>query len=99
MEIKMSEYQLFALEKPEICCSDIEVLLGDYIDGELKHALHLRIDDHIKSCSTCQEQVTGYRLVVELAGEIGQERLQLPKEFHSRLKESLAQSLGLSTAK
>jgi hypothetical protein len=94
--VKFTELQLRIFEKSEIDCGDVEQLFGDYVEGDLPQALKGRFDDHIEECEECQQFDEEYRLVIELAQEIGEDAEPAPVEVHNRLRESLNARLGLS---
>jgi anti-sigma factor RsiW len=94
--VKFTEKQLLVLEKSEIACEDVEMLFGDYVDNELPQSLRDRLDAHIAECEECQQFEEDYRLVLELAKEIGEEQEPAPPAVHNRLRESLNARLGLS---
>src|SRR5262245_11601893 len=55
------------LESPEIKCSDVERLFGEYVDGDLPLSLKMRLDDHVKVCPQCREFTKGYLQTIALA--------------------------------
>lgn len=91
-----TEKQVYLLEKDGLNCSDIIRILGDYQDRELPQTLRGKVSDHITECEKCRELEAGYRLVVELAGEL--EDQPVPQDVRRRVRERLNKTLGLSLA-
>lgn len=90
------DYQLRILEKQTLECSDVEELLGDYVDGDLTPSLRTRVLGHICGCEECRELEETYRMTVELAAEIKPQ--PVPADVSRRLREALNARLGLSLA-
>jgi hypothetical protein len=90
---RYSELQTMMLEKGELCCSDIEELLGDFTAGELPDTLCQRFVAHVKGCSKCQELKSGYELTISLAKELRPEPPS--KEVQNRLRAGLERRLGI----
>ncbi len=87
------------LEKGQISCDEIEMLLGEYVDRELPECLHQRVSSHIEGCATCQENHTSYLEVIQLASELREKTeksSQLPSAVSRRLRAALNQRLGIS---
>jgi len=89
-----SDLHLFVLEKGEFTCTDLDSLLGDYVDGELPSTLCARLDQHVAECQACQELKDGYLLTVQLAGELRAK--PVPTAVHNRLRDALNEKLGLT---
>ena len=91
---KMTEFELMILEKQQINCSDVEKLLGDYLEKDFPVTLASRITEHISECDYCREIEAGYKLTIDLARELGQRKM--PKEVRRRFREGLNAKLGLN---
>ena len=94
--LKLTDSQLRILEKPEIECDDFIELLGEYVDGELTPTLHLRLADHAEGCEICEAFESSYRMVIDLAREIGNDNTPLPAGVRERLYTRLNAELGTS---
>ena len=77
------------------CVNVIEVF-GDYLENELPGSISDRVDSHLHECSGCRDMFEGYKLVVQLAREIGREQTEIPGEVHQRLRGALNDRLGIS---
>ena len=47
----------------DLSCSQVEMLLSFYFDGELKENLRAKVEEHLEVCPTCKEK---YRILTEL---------------------------------
>ena len=92
---RLSHY-LRVLERQEILCADVEELLGDYEEGDLPQSLKSRIDDHICVCPECTQLKLEYKMIIEVAEEMGREEPEMPLEVQNRLRQRLNASLGLN---
>jgi Putative zinc-finger len=68
----------------EITCDEVRRELVEYMEGDLKPDLRLRIDQHLDHCEHCTAIYDGVRNVVELIGAQGS--IELPKGFSQRLR-------------
>ena len=91
---RLSEHELRILEKSDINCHDVSVLLGDYVDNELSPSLRDRVHQHIRGCGECRAGERGYRQVLQLAKELP--RPQISDDVKRRLREALNRRLGLN---
>lgn len=94
IDLEISNRHLKVLEKPQITCSDVFALLGDYVEQELPPALKARIDQHVEACSGCQEVKDGYQLVIALARDLRPKAI--PVAVENRLRAGLNKRLGIS---
>lgn len=90
---ELDETLLSILEKPEIECSDVSELMGEYVDRDLPPGLRFRVYDHICSCDHCKKFEKSYRLVVDLAHEL--KHRPVAREVKNRLRQVLNARLGL----
>ena len=67
----------------EIACDEVRRELIEYMEGDLKPDLRLRIDEHLDHCEHCTAIYDGVRNVVALVGAQGS--IELPKGFSLRL--------------
>lgn len=88
-----SDYHTRVLESPEISCSDVENLFGDYVEGELPKTLRDRLDAHIARCVPCNEFQISYKRTIELAGQLKEK--PIPIDVQNRLRARLNSALGL----
>jgi len=93
---KLTDFQLLVLEKEEIDCSDVEDLLGDFVDSDLPTTLRGRVDSHIKCCTYCQEIEESYRFTIDLAHELGENPPPVPTDVRNRLRKALNEKLGMN---
>lgn len=74
----------------KLTCSQMDVLISFYIEGELSHALKQQVEEHIKSCSTCRAK---YDIIKSMLTEL-KNNLDLDKEH---CKKEVAQTREAST--
>ncbi len=86
--------ELAILEKPAIQCADVDILISDYLDGELLPTTHARVTGHLNCCERCKENEEDMRLVINLAQTL--QRVSIPRGVRTRLREKLNSSLGLT---
>ena len=89
-----SEMHIEILERPIITCSDLEEMLGDYVEGDLLPTLHARLVTHIEDCEVCQKLESDYRLIIQLAFTLRDR--PVPQDVKARLRNSLSQKLGIN---
>jgi len=102
---RLNKSQMYLLEKGEFTCCDLQKLVGDYFDRELPRALQTRVQEHIESCPDCVQFAGSYKLIIELAREIGLDRgpaaiaveqsSEMPSGVRNRLFAHLNKTLGL----
>jgi hypothetical protein len=91
---KVTDLQLYVLEKGQVSCRDFEALYGEYIEGDLLPTLTERLEAHKDSCSVCQKLAADYHLTIELAAELGQAKI--PSGVSERLRMGLNKKLGIN---
>jgi len=96
---KLSDTQLLVLEKTKIDCSDVETLMGDYVESSLSPTLNERLDNHIVGCNHCQREVEVYNEIIEVAKEIGQNQPKIPVSVQNNLRSALNKKLGLNLSR
>lgn len=94
MKTNLNEEHIRMLEKPEITCSDVAHVIGDYVDNDLTIGLRDRIDEHLATCEFCQGFKESYEEVVIIASQLREK--PMPKGVRTRLREVLNQRLGLA---
>ena len=77
-------------------CAEIELLVDDYIDGDLSELDSKRFERHVQNCAICQEIVTDCRRVVETAKLLADR--PVPPAVSQRLRATLQEELGLRIA-
>jgi anti-sigma factor RsiW len=77
-------------------CTEIELLVDDYVDGELNEIDSRRFERHTTNCATCGELLRDCRRVVETARRLAER--PVPPSVSERLRVRLQQELGLSLA-
>jgi hypothetical protein len=75
------------MNTPVYNCTDIELLLCDYIDNALTSAQKAAFEHHAASCPACAEAVDNVRLVVNLVER--SEIVQPPPELLTRIMHQL----------
>ena len=68
-------------------CTDIDLLLCDYIDNSLPYAQKKAIEEHLETCSACTELVQDSQLVVQLTSHCAP--VELPHELLSKIMQQL----------
>lgn len=68
-------------------CNDIQEMLSAYIDGVLDENEVSAVEDHIRICSFCSQELTALRETVKLLNSLGE--VSPPGEFRSRLMQRL----------
>jgi len=56
-------------------CNEVKPLLIDYIDGQLAPAIRDKVEEHIKGCLDCREEIAQFRKLFE---EMASTRLEQP---------------------
>lgn len=79
--------------KGDITCKECVDLLMDYIERSLDTQTYNRLDEHLKSCPPCIHFLKSYRKCSELAGQLRDQRVQIPLELENRLKGFLKEEL------
>lgn len=91
---KMTDFELFVLEKGNVDCSDVVKLFGSYVDEELPGTLRARVSAHVATCPKCRDFEKSYRSTIDLAAELRDK--PVPLEVQNRLRRALNQKLGLN---
>jgi len=70
-------------------CSRIKELLSDYMDGTLDAEARVRVEEHLKGCEGCRNELDSLR---ELVNELGSlPHVQAPEDFLARVHERIEQ--------
>jgi anti-sigma factor RsiW len=75
-------------------CSEIELLVDDYVDGELSSLEAKRYERHLEQCDACRELVSDCLLIVKTARTLAER--PVPPAVSHRLRQRLQHELGLS---
>jgi HEAT repeat protein len=72
-------------------CSDVKTLLIDYADGLLVPAVREKVDQHLKECESCRQEVSEYRILfAEMAStSLQQPPASLKENFNTMLQSEL----------
>lgn len=70
-------------------CRQCRELLSPYLDGVLTAALSQALEDHVRWCQSCREELAALRQTVELLRAWSEEELELPAGFEGRLRSRL----------
>jgi predicted anti-sigma-YlaC factor YlaD len=76
-----------------ITCRDCVDLLMDYLEHSLDAEKQRHLDEHLASCPPCIHFLKSYRKCSELAGQLRDQRVQIPLELENRLKSFLRQEV------
>lgn len=95
MKSTIPDHQLRILEKQEIDCIDVQLIMGDYADGDLTETLKERVDHHICTCKKCAEFKDSYLKTIELAASLLEPK-PLPVDLQNRLRAALNRRLGIN---
>lgn len=71
-----------------ISCKQLVDLMLDFDDGSLSPPMHLDVEEHLMTCSSCVAYLQSYRLTVRLARQLPAD--PLPQSLEARLQEILA---------
>lgn len=69
-------------------CDGVRELLSAYVDGELSSGELLRVEQHLRRCPVCAEEVDALRQAIALVGAL--EEVELPAGFREGLRARLA---------
>lgn len=70
-------------------CDGVRELLSAYVDGELSSGELLRVEQHLRRCPLCAEEVDALRQAIAYVGTL--EEVELPAGFREGLRARLAQ--------
>ena len=56
-------------------CNDVQALLIDYIDGQLAPAIREKVEQHLKTCESCKDELTQFQ---QLFSEMATTQLEQP---------------------
>lgn len=69
-------------------CDGVRELLSAYVDGELSSGELLRVEQHLRRCPLCAEEVDALRQAIAMVGAL--EEVELPAGFREGLRARLA---------
>lgn len=69
-------------------CDGVRELLSAYVDGELSSGELLRVEQHLRRCPVCAEEVDALRQAIAMIGAL--EEVELPTGFREGLRARLA---------
>jgi len=69
-------------------CEGVRELLSAYIDGELSAGELLRVEQHLRRCHWCADEVDALRRTISLVASL--DEVPVPPTFHAQLHERLA---------
>ena len=94
MDIKYTEKEVYLLEKGVLSCSDVEDVMGDFVDGDLPETLSEKVTGKIERCDECSELERTYKETIRLAKELPD--YPITQDIRKRLRMALNQRLGIS---
>jgi len=68
-------------------CDGVSNLLSAYLDGELTPGELLRVEEHLRRCHACADEVDSLRQTVALVASL--EEVEVPASFHMQLHQRL----------
>ena len=77
-------------------CTDAEVMLHGFVDGELDAGHSLRIEQHIASCAHCLRKMQDLQALKQLIGQKGVQ-WQTPHYVRAQVLESVSQEAAMRT--
>lgn len=69
-------------------CDGVRGLLSAYLDGELSPGELLRVEQHLRRCPACADEVDSLRQTIALVASL--DEVEVPASFHTQLHERLA---------
>jgi anti-sigma factor RsiW len=74
-----------AKERCSVACADKVLLLHAYVDGELDLVRSLEVEEHLKTCAACTEELSGHRTLRSSlrSGDLYQ---RAPQELKDRIR-------------
>lgn len=69
-------------------CDGVRGLLSAYVDGELSAGELLRVEQHLRRCHCCADDVDSLRQTIALVASL--DEVEVPASFHTQLHERLA---------
>jgi len=73
-------------------CDQCQELLSPYLDGALTETLRKELENHLRGCSFCREELEALRRTVELLHAWSEEEMELPEGFEERLRSRLTEA-------
>jgi hypothetical protein len=70
-------------------CAEIEKFLSEYIDGFLDRETQGLVEDHLRTCKACREELASLRAVVKELGSL--EPVEAPVDFLDKVHERIEQ--------
>jgi hypothetical protein len=68
-------------------CDGVRDLLSAYLDGELSPGELLRVEQHLRRCHCCADEVDSLRQTIALVASL--DEVEVPASFHAQLHERL----------
>ncbi|HEY8348046.1 MAG TPA: anti-sigma factor [Symbiobacteriaceae bacterium] len=68
-------------------CDGVRGLLSAYLDGELTPGELLRVEQHLRRCPTCADEVDSLRQTIALVASL--DEIEVPPSFHPELRKRL----------
>jgi hypothetical protein len=68
-------------------CDGVRVLLSAYMDGELSSGELLRVEQHLRRCHSCTDEVDSLRQTIALVASM--DEVAIPAAFHAQLHNRL----------
>ena len=69
-------------------CDGVRGLLSAYVDGELSAGELLRVEQHLRRCHACADDVDSLRQTIALVASL--DEVEVPASFHAQLHDRLA---------
>ena len=71
-----------------ITCSQMDVLISFYIDGDLSSNLKKQVEEHMKNCSVCRAKYEIVKSMIEDLKQTLNEDSENKNEFHTKTTSS-----------
>ncbi len=78
-------------------CTEIRDIMSLYLEGELSSDDINEVEEHVKSCDSCREELEDIKKIVELCNNLEEE--ELPENFKEQLHEKLVSVSGKKKSK
>ena len=69
-------------------CKRIRRYLSDYIEGELEKGIHKEVEEHIKRCKRCSQELFELKGLLDIAKKM--DRIRASADFEEKLKRRIA---------
>ena len=75
-------------------CSEIRMLLSEYLDDALDEKAKARVDEHLRTCAACQKELDSLKALVKGIGSL--ESVKAPADFLDQLHKRMERRSKIS---